>query len=597
MSRTTAEPPAGLEELFGDPLSPDGAFTYESILAADAQRRLVEPAETLLNQWGFGAELVPVHLGGRWRSTEDLVRRLLPIFRRDLALGLGHGITTFMAAVNVWLRGDERSRHDLAARLLRGERVAVCFHELAHGNDLLQNDCTATLVEDGPVRGWRVDGAKEVINNVERAESALIFARTSDEPGPRSFSLLLWNKDASLAGGADTGRRVLTAGVRGCRLGVIEFDRLVVPEDALIGDVGDGAATALRAFQITRPVVSALAVGTLDAATRLAVPYMRGRALYGDRVWDLPHARLLLTRAWAALLVADAFARTAVRALHVRPDESYLLSAAAKYLVPKLLNDAMYDLSVLFGSSFYTVTSPYGIFEKWFRDLEILPIGHAGSTSCLLSLIPYLPTWARRSRKSAPYEAALFAASADLGELPFAELRLGAGRFDSVTAPLRDEAITSALCSAHPSVARLVDRWVDELTALQDAAAALSPASLRSDASPEAFDLARRLTGVMAVGALLGSWHEGRVRETSPFSRSPVAVETALLRISELLRPAASDSSVPVPRSAPSRVRWPQHLADAAAAHIASATDAGLSLGVEELVTTRPSHSSHERNP
>lgn len=597
MSPTPARPPAGLEELFGDPLSPGGEFTYEAILAADAQRRLVEPAEKLLDQWGFGAELVPERLGGRWRSTEDLVRRLLPIFRRDLALGLGHGITTFMAAVNVWLHGDERTQRDLAARLLRGERVAVCFHELAHGNDLLQNECTATLVEEGPVRGWRIDGAKQVINNIARAESALIFARTADTPGPRSFSLLLWNKDASLAGGADTGRRVLTSGVRGCQLGVIEFDRLVVPEDALIGSVGDGAATALRAFQITRPVVSALAVGTLDASIRLAVPYMRGRALYGDSVWDLPHARLLLTRAWAALLVADAFARTAVRALHVRPDESYLLSAAAKYLVPKLLNDAMYDLSVLFGSSFYAVTSPYGIFEKWFRDLEVLPIGHAGSTSCLLSLIPYLPTWARRSRKSAPYEAALFAASTDLGELPFAGLGLGAGRFDSVTAPLRAEEITSALRSAHPSVAGLVDRWVDELAALQHAAATISPAALRSDATPEAFDLARRLTHVMAVGALLGGWHEGRTRETSPFSRSPVAVEAALLRITESLGPATSDSGVPAPRSASSRVRWPQHVADAAADHIASATDSGLSLGVEELVMTRPSHSVNERNP
>lgn len=593
MSQASTAQIADLETLFGDPLAPAGELTYEAILAADAERRLVEAAETILSRWGFGAELVPERLGGRWRSTEDLVRRLLPIFRRDLALGLGHGITTFMAAVNVWLGGDERTQRDLAARLLRGNRVAVCFHELAHGNDLLQNECTATLVHDGAVRGWRIDGTKEVINNIDRAESALVFARTSDDPGPGAFSLLLWHKDASLSGGADTGRRVLTAGVRGCQIGVVTFDRLVVPEDALIGSKGGGASIALRAFQITRAVVSALATGTVDAATRLAVPYMRGRALYGETVWDLPHARLLLTRAWAALLVSDALARTAVRALHLRPDESYMLSAATKYLVPKLLNDAMHDLSVLFGSSFYAVTPPYGIVEKWLRDLTILPIGHAGSTSCLLSVIPYLPTWARRARKPAQHEPALFSTTADLGELPFSALGLGVGRVDSVTAPLRDETIISALRSAHPAVAGLVDRWAGELATLRDAAAALGPASLRPDATPEVFDLARRLTAVMAAGALLGTWYEGRSHATSPFSRTPVAIEAALLRLSELLGPAPHAPGAPLP--APSRVRWPQDVADAAAAHIASTTGAGLSLGVEEVAVTGPSRSPEER--
>lgn len=591
MSQASTEQSAELEDLFGDPLAPAGEFTYEAILAADAERRLVEPAETLLSQWGFGAELVPERLGGRWRSTEDLVRRLLPIFRRDMALGLGHGITTLMAAVNVWLGADERTQRDLAARLLRGKRVAVCFHELAHGNDLLQNECTATLVKNGAVHGWRIDGTKEVINNIDRAESALVFARTSEDPGPGAFSLLLWHKDATLSGSADTSHRVRTAGVRGCQLGVVTFDRLVIPEDALIGAEGAGASIALRAFQITRAVVPALATGTLDAATRLAVPYMRGRALYGETVWDLPHARLLLTRAWAALLVSDALARTAVRALHLRPDESYLLSAATKYLAPKLLNDALHDLSVLFGSSFYAVTPPYGIIEKWLRDLTILPIGHAGSTSCLLSVIPYLPTWARRSRKSAPHEPALFSTTADLGELPFSALSLGVGRFDSVTAPLRNETIVSAFRSAHPAVADLADRWVDELAKLRDAAAAVGPASLRPDATPEVFELARRLTGVMAAGALLGTWYEGRSQATSPFSRSPVAIEAALLRVSELLNPDPHDPDAPLPSSAPSRVRWPQHVADAAAAHIAATADAGLSLGVEEVAVAGPSRS------
>ncbi|WP_051274729.1 acyl-CoA dehydrogenase family protein [Cellulomonas sp. URHD0024] len=569
-----ASPPS-LERALGDPREHGAPAGHRATLTSDERRELPSDVEQALVDWGFGAELVPVSLGGRWRSTEDLVRRLLPIFRRDPAIGLGHGVTSLMAAVNVWTGGSEAQQQELAARLLSGARVAVAFHELDHGNDLLRNECVAVRENDAPA--WRISGRKEVINNINRAESVLLFVRTAPAAGPKSFSLLLWHKDQALGGRARTDERVLTAGVRACQIGVAELDQLRIPADALVAGVGDGAAVALRAFQVTRAVVPALATGTVDAALRLAVQYLRGRHLYGSPAWELPHAQGTLARAWGTFLVADALARATVRALHLHPDECFVVTAASKYLVPTLINDVMHELSVLFGSTFYAVSDDYGVFEKWLRDLIVLPIGHAGSTACLVSIVPHLPSWARRSRKGTPYDSRLFSPHTELDEVDFSHFGLGAGHGDSFSAPLESDVVAAALAEAWPDLVPVLGRWRVELELVRDEVSCLSPQELAPGASPRAFALARRLTQLMAAGAVIGSWHEGRGVHSSPFHRHPSAFPLALHLLSESLPGGPSGRTGLDPDV------WAGFDVGAMAAAVAAAVDSGFSLGIEEL--------------
>ncbi|NQX27207.1 acyl-CoA dehydrogenase [Microbacteriaceae bacterium VKM Ac-2854] len=484
-----------LETVLGDPTVP-GPFDFEAIVAADDARELSDWGERALAAWGWGAEFVPASAGGRWVSTEQLVHRLRPVFRRDPALGLGHGLTSLMAAVNVWAGGDERVRTEVAGRLLAGERIAVGFHELAHGNDLLANDCRATITDEAV----RIDGGKQVVNNLDRAEAVLLFARSSEALGPRSHTLVLWRKGAADAGHADTAHRYPTAGMRGCRLGGADFDGLLLDRSAVVGELGGAVGTALRAFQVTRAVVPALAVGGLDTGLRLAVDYAAQRRLYRGRVLDLPHAGALLADAAADLLLCDAFSASVVRALHHAPRSAFLLSAASKYLVPSTLNEAMRTLSVLFGSTFYARVSPYAAFEKLCRDLLVVPIGHAGATTCLLSIIPNLPAWRRRAERAMPPQDELFTPGSVTTEIDFARFEIGAGAGD----PFGAELLAATTGSAR--VDGLIATFAQLRAELLAATAALDPRGLGPDASPATFALARRYTLVQAAGACVGVW-------------------------------------------------------------------------------------------
>jgi len=567
--------PRSLEDVFGDPSDNSAVLSQRAVQASDDRQGFDPQVESLLTAWGFGAEFVPCRYGGRWGSTEDLVRRLLPVFRRDPALGLGQGVTSLMAAANVWVADEGPLHQELANRLLNGERVAVGFHEFDHGNDLLRNESKAELAHNKS--DWLISGRKDIINNVNRAESVLLFARTDINPGPKSFSLLLWRKDRSLGGHALTTERIHTAGVRGCQIGVAEFDRLSLPADSLVGQVGSGVSIALRAFQVTRSVIPALATGTVDSALRLAVVYLRQRQLYGNTAWDIPHARASVTRVWGALIAADALSRASVRALHLHPDECFIASAATKYLVPTLLNDAMNELSVLFGSTFYARSDEFGVFEKWVRDLIVLPIGHAGSMACLSSIVPHLPTWSRRSRGQSVYDPALFRTDTITGDLDFSRLGLGAGKADSMTAPLESGEVISAVLTEQPALSDLISRWQGELKAVREVARLLDVAEIGIDASPTALETARRLCRLMAVGALLGTWYEGRTISTSPFRRSSSAALAAFYRISDFL-PADPGGSSRVGMDV-----WSGTYIDSAAEDIAKAVDEAFALGVEEM--------------
>lgn len=172
---------------FGDPADPANPVGRVTLLAADEQGEPSAAGEWLLDDYGLGAEFVPVELGGRFTQLDDLVRVAREVFRHDVGLGLGYGITSFMASVNVWAAGTPQQRKQLAGLLLDGGKVSVGYHELAHGNDFLRNEFSA----DRTPGGYRLNGTKQVINNADRAGAWVLFARTDPAPGARSHSVLL----------------------------------------------------------------------------------------------------------------------------------------------------------------------------------------------------------------------------------------------------------------------------------------------------------------------------------------------------------------------------------------------------------------------
>ncbi|MER6915972.1 acyl-CoA dehydrogenase family protein [Streptomyces sp. NPDC000594] len=527
---------ADLEKRFGDPADPGNPLSADRILAADEAAELPGAGERLLDEVVLNAEFVPTALGGRLDRLDSLVRVMRQVFRRDVALGLGYGITSFMAAANVWTAGSDQQRRRLAELLLENEKISVAYHELPHGNDFVRNEFRADPVADG----YRLRGRKEVINNADRAAAFSLFSRTDAKPGSRSHSVLFMERDQLDSARFSVLPRYAAVGVRGCRLSGLEFDDCPVDGSTLVGEVGQGVELALRSFQLTRSAIPGMAIGALDTSLRTVVRFALGRQLYRRPVMEIPHAAETLTGAFLDLLICDSMALAATRAVHLLPDETSVYAAAVKYLVPKMLTDTMYDLSIVLGARFYVREGEFGLFQKHVRDLPVLSLGHAGSAACQATIIPQLSRLARRawfSGDEAPLS--LFRPREGLPPLTFDRLALASGR-DSLSASL--VAAVDGLPSGSPeelAIQALVMRMLDQLRQLQEDSLGLSPQDRTALASPASFALADRYAVFLAAASVLGVWRAAR-DDGDPFLADPAWAAAALHRLARRLgqRPA-----------------------------------------------------------
>ncbi|WP_405565853.1 acyl-CoA dehydrogenase [Streptomyces phaeochromogenes] len=490
---TAADRAAELARSFGDFWDPANPLGSSALLTADEQGVLSADGEALLDRFGLAAEYVPAELGGRLTHLDGLVRVMREVFRRDVGLGLGHGITSFMAAVNVWTAGSAAQQRHLADVLLDGGRASVAYHELAHGNDFLRNEFAARPAAGG----YLLEGVKQVINNADRAGAWVLFARTGDGPGSRSHSVLLAGPDDVPADRVQRMARYRTAGVRGCRLTGLAFHGCPLPASALVGAEGRGGEVALRSFQVTRSALPGMAIGTVDTCLRSVLRFALDRRLYRRRVFELPHVAGVLASAFADLLLCDSLSLAAARTVQLRPEQASVTAAAVKYLVPRLLSRTVRDLSVVLGARFYLREGEHAVFGKHLRDLPVLSLGHAGPTACLATLIPQLRRLATAPQLE-PLEALFTPADATAPPpgLPFDRLTLSATG-DPLTAALTPE-------GAPASVRPLLTDLAADLSAVRDRARTLPPADRTPLASPEAFALAVRYAELLGAAAATG---------------------------------------------------------------------------------------------
>ncbi|MFB7465283.1 acyl-CoA dehydrogenase [Streptomyces sp. NPDC056224] len=529
---------AALESLLGDPTDPANPVGYTALLEADRAAVPFAAGEALLDDFGITDEYIPQALGGRLDGMDTLVRIMRPVFRRDVGLAMGHGMTTFMAASDVWTAGSSRQRHWLARLLRDGGKAAIAQHETAHSNDYVRSQVTARR---GP-HGYLISGGKPLVNNLERAGALVLFCRTDPAPGSRSHSVLLLEPEQLTDARAAVTARRTPVGLRGCRFAGVEFDDCPVPGSALLGPEGSGIETALRSFQISRTVIAASAVAALDTSLRTAV--RRDREQSGGwqaRGIDGSRTGAALTSAFVNLLLYDSLAVVATRALHLLPAETSVYSAALKYLLPRVLTETMYDLSIVLGSGFYTREGTLGIFQKHVRDVPVLSLGHAGTVACQATVIPQMPRLAQSSwflEDEAP--AGLFRLRGDLPPLRTDRLSLACGR-DSLTATML--AVSSGIDGGGPverALRTLAGQLVEEFRDVRGRVLRLEAAGSAASAQPARFALMDRYALLLAAAAVLGLWDQGRYGP-DPFLADPCWAAAALHHIARRLGTRVAD--------------------------------------------------------
>jgi alkylation response protein AidB-like acyl-CoA dehydrogenase len=502
----------------------------------DEREAFPERAYAELTAWRLTRFFVPADAGGALTSFEEALMLLRVISRRDLTCAIALG-QTYLGAVAVWLAGNANQRLRTAAMIDAGDAFALALTEREHGSDVLANEVQA---ETAP-GGFRLTGAKWLINNGTRARGLTVFARTG-APGPRGYSLFFVDVGALPAEQYEHAPKIRTHGIRGADISGIRFRSASVSSSALIGSVGGGFELALKGLMVTRMMCAGFALGAADTALRLALRFAAQRRLYGNPVAALPDPQRTLAECFADMLSADVLALSAVRGAHVDPRSLSIRSAIVKFAVPALVESIVDACATLLGArSYLRAMLPWSLFQKLTRDVRVVGLFDGSSGVNLHVIATQLPALARRLAESSgpDLECAarlqvIFDACTALPAFDGSRIELSARGSDAVMIAFA-EAVRRLGVSAHAERANSPALQCAAQTAAALVAAARElcseVAAFRTQAervSSAAFACARRYCYLHAAAALV---HKYLAAREGRYPLTPAVFAIALSRL------------------------------------------------------------------
>jgi alkylation response protein AidB-like acyl-CoA dehydrogenase len=298
---------------------------------ANRQRRFPRELYRELGRRGYLGPLVPAEYGGLGGGVAEYVVISEEVGRHGLVSG------QIAAQGQRWLLdwGSDEQKERWLRPIATGAAVfSESISEQNAGSSF--KGMAATAVRD---RGdWLLTGSKTHVNLGADSDVTLFYANA--EEGLTSFLV-----DMSLPG---IGTAVTDpVGLRLIRTADVVFDRVRVPDSALLGPPGGGLQTFLSTFNISRLGNASELIGLGRRALELGLRYASGRQVGAGMVTDFQGIQWMVADAWTALQAAS-LARDDAAVAHGRGEDIALRTTTAKHLAitaAERASDTAYSLT------------------------------------------------------------------------------------------------------------------------------------------------------------------------------------------------------------------------------------------------------------
>lgn len=306
---------------------------------------------------------IPSEYGGLGLSTLEGC-----LIAEEIASGCT-GIGTAMEANNLALApvivagNDDQKKQFLSQMTEELKFAAYCVTEPQAGSDVAGISTNAKKLGDCYV----LNGQKMWITNAGVASWFYVLAYTDREKGHKGLSAFLVPADSE---GIVIGKKENNMGQRASDTRSITFEEVKIPLKYLLGNEGDGFKISMTAFDFTRPLVAAAAVGLARSAFEYSTEYSKARKTFGQNLLshqaisfmladmdkDIDAARLLC---WRAAWLIDQGKRNT--------REAAIAKAFSADIAMKVATDAVQ----IYGGYGYSREYPV---EKLMRDAKIFQI-------------------------------------------------------------------------------------------------------------------------------------------------------------------------------------------------------------------------------
>ncbi len=310
---------------------------------------------------GYLGAIVPREYGGAGLDYVTYGLVVEQIGRADSAMRTVVSVQTSLVCSGILKYGTEEQKQYWLPKLTSGEWLG-CFGltEPDTGSDAANQKTRARKTDSG----WVINGSKMWISMGNYAKLALIFAQTDPELGYRGLGCFLVDTDQP---GYQPTVIEHKMGLSGSDTAAISLDDVEVPEEGLLGQIGDGFKIAMSALDSGRYSVASGCVGICQGCVDESVKYATEREQFGR-----PIASFQLVQAMLAEMKVktDAARMLALRAgvLKDKGEPNTLETSVAKLYATESAVECANTAIQVHGGAGYVDDHPV---ERYFRDARV----------------------------------------------------------------------------------------------------------------------------------------------------------------------------------------------------------------------------------
>ena len=224
---------------------------------------------------GYLGAIVPREYGGAGLDYLTYGLIVEEVGRGDSAMRTVVSVQTSLVCSALVRWGTEEQKQHYLPKLCSGEWLG-CFGltEPDTGSDAANQRTRAKKTDSG----WVINGAKMFISMGNYAKLALVFAQTDPDKAHRGLACFLVDTDQP---GYQPSAVHHKLGLRGSDTAEIALNDVEVPDDAMLGEIGDGFKVAMSSLDSGRYSVAAGCVGICQGCLDASIRYSKERQQFG----------------------------------------------------------------------------------------------------------------------------------------------------------------------------------------------------------------------------------------------------------------------------------------------------------------------------
>ncbi len=230
------------------------------------------------------------------------------VSRASASVGLSYGAHSNLCVNQIRRTGSVAQKRRFLPKLISGEHLgALAMSEAGAGSDVVSMRMRADKKGDHYI----LNGSKMWITNGPDADVVVVYGKTDPKAGTRGITAFVVEKGCK---GFSTAQKLDKLGMRGSDTGELVFQDCEVPEENVLGGVGEGVAVLMSGLDFERVVLAAGSLGIMQACMDVVVPYVHERRQFGRPIGEFQLMQGKLADMYTTMNAAKAYVYAVAKA-------------------------------------------------------------------------------------------------------------------------------------------------------------------------------------------------------------------------------------------------------------------------------------------